>query len=111
MKKASEKTRENSIEDHLRDEIKKRGGFCIKMDPNLTVGIPDRLCIIPGAIFFAELKRPSGGRIRKTQKPMIKRLTAMGHTVHILRTKSEIDSLLRSFPVHDTQSDNFPSLR
>lgn len=95
MQNASEKT----VEKYLCDKIRAMGGMCIKMDANMNVGIPDRLCIIPGAIFFVELKRPSGGVIRKTQKPMIKRLTAMGHTVHILRTKSEIDSLLEHYDV------------
>jgi hypothetical protein len=94
MKNASE----TSVEKHLRDEIKKRRGICIKMDPNRTVGIPDRLCILPGAMFFVELKTPTG-RVRKTQTPMIKRLTDLGHTVHILRTKSEIDSLLAAWPI------------
>lgn len=74
------------------------------MDPNRTVGIPDRLCILPGAMFLVELKRGKRGRIRETQTPMIKRLTDMGHTVHILRTKDEIDSLLRSLDVHAPKS-------
>jgi hypothetical protein len=91
--------REKSTESYLRDEIKKRRGICIKMDPNRTVGIPDRLCILPSAMFFVELKTPKG-KLRAVQDALIKRLTAMSHTVHILRTKDEIDSLLRSFPVH-----------
>lgn len=107
MKDASE----NSIEKHLRDEIKKRGGFCIKMDPNRNVGIPDRLCILPGAMFFVELKRGKRGRIRETQTPMIKRLTDMGHTVHILRTKDEIDSLLRSLPSYAEKHQTPPRRR
>ena len=102
MKKSTRIPREKTTEEYLRDEIKRRGGLCIKMDPNRTVGIPDRLCVIPGAIFFAEMKRKNVKVLRDTQTPMIKRLTAMGHAVHILRTKSEIDSLLEHYDVHDT---------
>lgn len=91
MKNASEK----SIETHLRDEIKKRGGICIKMDPNATVGIPDRLCILPSVMFFVELKTTTG-KLRPVQITMINRLTDMGHTVHVLRSRNDIDSLLGS---------------
>lgn len=104
MNKSTKFPLELEVEKHLRDEVKKRRGICIKMDPNRTVGIPDRLCILPGAMFFVELKRGKAGRIRETQTPMIKRLTDMGHTVHILRTKDEIDSLLRSLEVHAPKS-------
>jgi hypothetical protein len=94
MKNASEK----SIEKYLYDEIKKRRGICVKLNPNQNVGILDRLCILPGEMFIVELKTLTG-RLRPVQIAMIKRLTEMGHTVHILRTKSEIDSLLAAWPI------------
>jgi hypothetical protein len=91
--------REVSIEKFLADQIRLRGGVCIKLNPAWNIGIPDRLCIFvtrdgPSVIAFVELKRPKGGRATVVQKWWKKRLTDLGCECHILSTKDEVTEFL-----------------
>lgn len=57
MKDESEKR----IETYLCEQVKIRGGLCLKLNPFWYFGIQDRLVLLPGArIGFAELKNPHG---------------------------------------------------
>lgn len=94
------KTKEKSIENHLRDECTIRGGFCIKLNPLWNIGVPDRLvacCADDGRTLFAfvELKRPKGGKLSVTQKWWRKRLTALGIPHYVLHTKALVDAFLQ----------------
>lgn len=90
-------TKEAPIEDYLRDQVQRAGGYCIKLPAELYVGIPDRLVILPNYAIFIELKRPEGGRLAKTQSWWRDKLREMGHYAEVLRSKEEIDQLLRDF--------------
>jgi len=92
--------REKSVETHLHDEVKLRGGFCLKLNPNWNKGVPDRLVVLPGKIAFVELKRPKGGVLSTLQKWWENRLTALVPGSHyVLRTKAQIDDFLRNYSV------------
>lgn len=91
------RAKESSIEDYLRDRVQRAGGYCIKLPAELYVGIPDRLVILPNYVIFVELKRPEGGRVAKTQSWWRDTLRNMGHYAEVLRSKEEIDQLLRDF--------------
>ena len=89
--------KEISVEDHLREQVQRAGGFCIKLPANLAKGIPDRLVILPNYVLFIELKRPFGGRVSEAQKWWRDRLREMGHHSHVIRTKAEVDELMRDY--------------
>ena len=94
---ATRLTKEISVEEHLREQVARAGGFCIKLPADLAAGIPDRLVILPNYVLFVELKRPFRGRVSETQKWWHDRLRDMGHYSAIIRTKAEVDELLRDF--------------
>ena len=91
------RTKEVSVEDHLREQVQRAGGFCIKLPADLAAGIPDRLVILPNYVLFVELKRPFRGRVSVTQKWWHDRLRDMGHYSAIIRTKAEVDELMRIY--------------
>jgi hypothetical protein len=88
---------EQSIEKYLADETKLRGGRAVKLHPAGAKGIPDRLVILPGALYFVELKRPRGGVLDKLQVWWQRYLTRLGHPVLVLRTKEQVDELFRAY--------------
>ena len=94
---AERHTKEISVEEHLREQVQRAGGFCIKLPANQAVGIPDRLVILQNYVLFIELKRPFGGRVSETQKWWRNRLRDMGHHSHVIRTKAEVDELMRVY--------------
>tara|TARA_R110000824_G_scaffold93709_2_gene226562 strand:+ start:713 stop:982 length:270 start_codon:yes stop_codon:yes gene_type:complete len=84
--------REQPVEKHLADVVKARGGRCIKLNPQGLVGIPDRLCIMPGGrSVFVEVKRPKGGVTSPMQHRWHTWLAGHGHEVVSLKNKGEID--------------------
>lgn len=87
---------EVSVENHLRDEVKARGGLCVKLDPASNRGIPDRLVVLPGFIGFVELKRPSKGVVGALQDWWHDRLRQLGAPVVVLRTKDKVSRWVAS---------------
>ena len=50
---------EAQIEAHLRDEVRRRGGYALKLAPLGFRGWPDRIVLMPHArVYFVELKAP-----------------------------------------------------
>lgn len=48
---------EKYLERTLRARIKAKGGLCLKLLSNHFLGLPDRMCLMPGGvIFFCEIK-------------------------------------------------------
>lgn len=93
-------TREKTVEDYLRDEVKARGGRCIKMDPSTQgLGIPDRLIVLPGLLAFVETKRPRGGRLSSAQKIWRDMLQRFGLPWYVLKTVQDVDDFLAAWPV------------
>ena len=89
-------TREASIEDYLRERTEALGGVCIKLSPVGLRGVPDRLMVLPGPrVVFVELKRPNGGVISALQHWWRTRLLALGCEHHFVKTRAEVDALLR----------------
>lgn len=81
------------IEKYLIDQVKLRGGMCIKM--NSVRGLPDRLVLLPDArAYFVELKRPIGGKFEPLQQRTHGRLRLLGCGVYVVHTKIEVDTLL-----------------
>ena len=89
-----EKVSEKSIEEYLRDQVRKIGGRAYKFISPGNAGVPDRLVILPGGdLFFVELKAP-GGKTTKLQNKRIKEIAMLGRVVFIADSKEEIDRIL-----------------
>ncbi len=71
---------ENTVEKNVCRQVKARGGVAWKWVSPGRVGVPDRICILPGGkIVFVELKRPGlkDGR-SPAQKKVFQILTRLG---------------------------------
>ena len=90
--------REVSVESHLRAEVKKAGGICIKLAPAGNVGIPDRLLLLPGGVLlFVECKKPRGAKIARLQSWWADRLTGLGFAHRYAFTRAEVDGIMEEF--------------
>ncbi len=88
--------REKIIETHLVKKVDELKGLCLKLPANMYIGIPDRLCILPGPKFvFVELKRLNKSKIRGAQKFWKKRLLALGCEWEMLNSKEKIDEYFK----------------
>lgn len=88
---------EKVLERKLREEVKKLGGWCIKLLPFQTNGLPDRLCLLPeGVVFFAEIKttfkKPS-----PIQRVIIKRLKKLGFNVYVIDNSVYLKEIIESY--------------
>lgn len=81
------KVREDVIERHLVNEVKKAGGIAYKFVSPGRRAVPDRLVLLPGGkIIFVECKAP-GEKPRPDQLREHARLFALGHQVVVLDSK------------------------
>jgi len=81
-----EKESEKVIERKFYNDIKRRGGMCIKLLPDFFSGIPDRLILLPNSvIFFVELKTTRVSA-RKLQQIIHKRIETLGFKVYVIDT-------------------------
>ena len=92
--------REAPIEKRASEEITKRGGKCIKIVAVGMRGFPDRMILLPGLIFFAEFKKPKGGKISPHQLKWQKLITYFGFKFLFITSDENLDSVLRSIDDH-----------
>ncbi|MBQ3138071.1 MAG: VRR-NUC domain-containing protein [Ruminococcus sp.] len=86
--------REKNIEISLRDAVKAKGGLCWKFVSPGTVGVPDRIILMPkGQIVFVETKA-TGEKPRKIQLKRHRQLKALGFHVYVLDDKEKITELI-----------------
>jgi hypothetical protein len=81
---------EKATEKLLNEEVKKLGGWAIKLSAAFISGLPDRLVLLPGGhLYFVEMKserkKPSA-----IQKIIHKKLTGLGFPVSIIDTKEKV---------------------
>lgn len=70
---------EKEIESKLKTMIEDHGGLCLKWVCPGWLGVPDRLCLLPGGVvIFVETKRPSGGKRSAMQKWWARTLSRLG---------------------------------
>lgn len=82
------KVREDVIERHLVNEVKKAGGIAYKFVSPGRRAVPDRLVLLPGGkVIFVECKAP-GEKPRPDQLREHARLFALGHQVVVLDSKN-----------------------
>lgn len=88
-----QKTKESSVEAYLVKAVRQRGGVAIKLSPAYNPGIPDRLCILPGRIFFCEVKQKDG-RLSRRQQIFIALLRRLKAEVHVIYSKEKVRDIL-----------------
>lgn len=84
--------RESLIESYLVDQVKRRNGICWKWVSPSRNGVPDRIVIIDGRVFFVEVK--ATGKIPTSQQLHVHGLmAAAGAEVFTVDSKEAIDAL------------------
>ena len=85
--------KEKQIEQALKQAVEARGGICWKLISPGTVGVPDRMILMPaGHIGFVEVKAP-GRKPRPIQKHRIKQLQHLGFTALVLDDPDDIEAV------------------
>ena len=92
MKKTNKNPLESTIEEHLIKKAESNGFLCWKFVTPSANGVPDRILIGNGLIFFIELKRPKG-KARELQIDAMQTMALYGATSLVLDTKDKIDKL------------------
>ena len=84
---------EKDIEKYLVSRIKKIGGLAWKLTSPGVSGVPDRLILWQGQIWFVELKRPKEN-MRRLQLYRQSELQKQGFDVVCLDTKGKVDQFV-----------------
>ena len=86
--------RERNIESLLINEVGKIGGLCFKFNSGVR-GVPDRIVIYNGRVYFLELKRPKGGRVSPLQQHWITTLNEHGVYANVVCTEDRVRDFIR----------------
>lgn len=87
---------EKTIEKHLKQEVEKQGGLCLKFISASMRGLPDRIVLFPsGRISFVELKS-TGQKPRPEQIRVHKKLRTLGAKVYVIDSKESIKEFLQN---------------
>ncbi len=85
---------EKTVERHLTQEAKKRGGLAVKFVSPGFDGVPDRLVLLPyGKLAFVELKAP-GKTLRPLQVRRKEQLEGLGFSVYRVDGMERIGGIL-----------------
>ena len=87
--------RENKVERYLDSEVKKLGGITRKWVSPGVSGVPDRIVLIAGRVFFVEVKTEDG-KLSAAQQREHARLKDAGAKVYTLCGEGEVDEFMRS---------------
>lgn len=86
--------RESTVEKHLVDRVRERGGRAYKFVSPGRRNVPDRLVLLPGGRpYFVETKAPEKS-LRPGQARERRRIEALGFEVVVAKTKEEVDDFL-----------------
>ncbi len=82
--------RERQIEQKLKNEVLAKGGLALKFVSPGTVGVPDRIVLVPdGGVYFVELKAP-GQKPSPKQVKIAKLLSGLGHEVRVIDSMAKV---------------------
>ncbi len=87
---------EKLVERSLVKYIKALGGLCLKLPCDFCIGLPDRLCLLPGGkLIFVELKT-TGQKPRLIQRITHDKIRSLGFRVEVIDRVSDIPAILSS---------------
>ena len=92
---------EKELEKYLVELCKKEGYWCLKFTSPSTAGVPDRIVLTRFGTYFAELKRPKGGRLSRLQDATFKKMKTYGNNVTTIRSKEDADRFVRTIKALD----------
>lgn len=85
---------EKDLERKLVRQIEKAGGLCWKFTSPGTVGVPDRIVMLPGGrIVFVEMKQEFG-RVQNIQKYRQKQLLTVGFDARVIKGEKALQAFL-----------------
>ena len=85
---------ESPIEKKLRLAVEAKGGKCWKFVSPGTSGVPDRVCLLPGAkIIWVETKA-NGKKARPLQDKRHRQLRALGFQVQVIDSVEQIKEVV-----------------
>lgn len=86
---------EKDLEKNLTKAVHARGGLAWKFVSPGTVGVPDRIVILPkGHIAFIELKKPGTGKLTKIQARRQAQLKQLDALAFIVNHPDQIETVL-----------------
>lgn len=85
--------REAEIERELKRKVEDLGGLCLKWVSPGNRGVPDRIVIHDGNVYFVELKRP-GGKLSPLQEHMRREIQKRLCNVHVIANGEDLDDFL-----------------
>lgn len=85
---------ERDIEKYLVAEVRKRGGEAYKFTSPAMRGVADRLVVMPGVVWFVELKR-SGGKLTPLQERFRDRMLQLQQYHIVLSSREEVAAWLK----------------
>ncbi|MDO4728454.1 MAG: VRR-NUC domain-containing protein [Bacteroidota bacterium] len=85
---------EKEIEKYLIRRVKSLGGISYKFTSPGNAGVPDRIVVLKGKLFFVELKTP-GKEVRALQRMQIDKLLKHDQIVYVADSKEKIDLILK----------------
>jgi len=87
---------EKLIEKTLAAEVKKLGGWSLKLLCQFVTGLPDRLVLLPGGvIFFVEVKS-TGKKPTTIQLLIHERLRRLGFRVEVIDSLKQLNQILNN---------------
>ncbi len=87
--------REVTVERHLRKQIVKLGGLCMKFVSPGYRGVPDRIVLLDGGeLIFVELKAPNK-KLKEHQERMHKILHGLGFSVVTIDSLETVDGFVK----------------
>ena len=93
----SEKVLERSLKKLVENTM---NGLCIKLLSQHLIGLPDRLCLLPGGrAFFVELKS-TGKKPRKIQIIVHNRLRSLGFRVYVIDSSESLNALSKEWTIN-----------
>lgn len=85
---------EKLVERKLVQQVKENGGMCIKLLCNHILGLPDRMCLLPGGkIAFIELKT-TGEKPKRIQVFMHDKIRKLGFQVLVIDSTKKVSEFI-----------------
>jgi len=87
---------EKLIEKTLAAEVKKLGGWSLKLLSTYVTGLPDRLVLLPGGVvFFVEVKT-TGKKPTTIQRVVHEKLRGLGFRVEVVDSLKQLNLILNN---------------
>lgn len=98
--------REVELEKKLVSRVKIMGGLALKFISPGNSGVPDRIILCQGQVWFAEVKSP-GKTLRPLQRVWRKTLGRLGFTVFVVDSEDALEAMLNAIHTARLPEDGF----